>query len=536
MQPQQQQGGFGGFGASTGTTGGLFGGATQSTAAKPAFPSFSLSGTTTAPAGGGLFGGGSAFASGGGLFGSAPAAQAPPTLSQPSDLRHPSLNWADLATNPLMLELEKQVRDHRQGLKELEDRLRAEPRAPTQLKREMEAALGRMRQDLASIGARAGAADRTVAGVQAQVHQLLRDTQDAARLLNRSAAWRSEAKRTGAVGLSMTVLDPLPVVPSPILVEVVQHMERVAQQLAHHAAELEGSVRPATAGPRPGEPLSWSAVPALVRQMNDLLFRTAAKVEALDRSVGRAKAAALQRRWQMGNDVDPFEEAERKEAALARARGSQVSNILVRTRAQQQQSQQSAQQSAQQPQPAVAAPATAAPSSGSLFGGSFGGFGASTAPGAQQAKPAFGFGGLAPATASAGAAPGATTAAPTTGGGLFGAATAATAAPTTPGLSFGAPAAAPAAQPGPSAPSTSLTFGFGGSTSTGTPTAAAAPSGTTSPLFGGAGALTPNTPTGSVGAPAANIFGSGNAKRRTTLAPLNVGGPGGSLAAPSTIS
>ena len=120
-----------------------------------------------------------------------------------------------------------------------------------------------------------------------QIEQTIRNTHDVARLLTRSTQWRQESRKLGGTyNTSLSYSDPMPLVPNPLLTDILHYAERTNQQLSKHASELEGSLQPAGAAGADGSlaavgggsAAEWNArLPTLVRQMQELLVHVAAK-------------------------------------------------------------------------------------------------------------------------------------------------------------------------------------------------------------------------------------------------------------------
>lgn len=180
-------------------------------------------------------------------------------------------------------------------------------------RQEMETSLHRLSEELQSVKARTAVAAQVIGGLQGQTEAALRDTHDVARLLTRASQWRSESRRLGVPYTnSLSFSDPMPLVPNPLLADILTQTERqdtnigglqaapgftpliglltcrvlvppngrMGQQLARHASELEGSLQtggPADPSMAAGAGDLGARLPVLVRQMQELLIHVAAK-------------------------------------------------------------------------------------------------------------------------------------------------------------------------------------------------------------------------------------------------------------------
>mmetsp|Transcript_16884 Transcript_16884/g.36726 ORF Transcript_16884/g.36726 Transcript_16884/m.36726 type:complete len:505 (-) Transcript_16884:129-1643(-) len=234
-----------------------------------------------------------------------------------------------------------------------------------------------------------------------------------------------------------------PVLPDEYLKKTALRLETTAAQYQRLVEELEEVLAPA--GNELGAP-GPQAMSAIMANLHDFFLHVGAKVEELHSQTASAKEAHLKARLAAGDYRDPFDEADRKEAAKREAALAKVPVVPV---------------AVTPTAPAIPGMATAAASTPGLFAAgaaSMPGFGASSAAastfgaplagrlgatstagfsgfagfapaaastpafgalGAATSAPSFGFGATSAAAPSFGAAPAAT---PAFGGGMFGAA------------------------------------------------------------------------------------------------------------------
>ncbi|KXZ46897.1 hypothetical protein GPECTOR_39g391 [Gonium pectorale] len=302
------------------------------------------------------------------------------------------------------------------------------------VKQSLESETAALRQTLRSLYQAAVADEEGLMAFRERVMVLLRSTETAIRLYQRSRLWREVSTASGAPNqaallASQAVQEQIsaPVqLPNPFLGLAVRGFNDALEQYHKCISELERVLPASGAGVGGGadEAAAVSGLPTLVSHMHDYFVHVAARLERLHGEVGRAREAYLAQRRARGDYSDPFADARPLHHMSAGPTASKPGGLGL-------------------------GGAGGAPAGAGFY--SFGGPAASGAgPGASGAGGAGGgssaFGGAAssvpaspaPAGASAGGAP--------ASGGLFGMTPGPLGAATSP---FGAPAAGGAASPAP---------------------------------------------------------------------------------------
>ncbi|KAG2435925.1 hypothetical protein HXX76_007120 [Chlamydomonas incerta] len=204
------------------------------------------------------------------------------------------------------------------------------------IKQSLDSETAALRQTLQSLHQAAVAEDEALMGFRERVMVLLRSTESAIRLYQRSKLWRELSAAAGQPGgagggaaaqllASQAVADQIsqPVqLPNPYLGLAVRGFSEALEQYHRCISELE-RVMAAAGGAGLGgfggagiglggggdDSAAVAALPTLVSHMHDYFVHVAARLERLHGEVGRAREAYLAARRARGDYGDPFADA-----------------------------------------------------------------------------------------------------------------------------------------------------------------------------------------------------------------------------------
>ncbi|GLC41826.1 hypothetical protein PLESTM_001244200 [Pleodorina starrii] len=308
------------FGATAAPT---FGAAPSPFGAPPAGASApSLFGGTTT---GGLFGQpaspaatSNALVPAGGLFGAQPPAQ---QLQQATQAR-PGLNYKtkfEELPPQMQQELQKiqqQISSYRDECKALDNDARLYDTVG--VKQSLESETSALRQTLQSLYQAVVTEEEGLLAFRERVMTLLRSTESAIRLYQRSKLWRELSQAPGPGGaqpqlLTQAVQDQMsqPVqLPNPFLELAIRGFGAAIEQYHGCISELERVMQAAAIGYGTcDEAAAVLNLPTLVSHMHDYFVHVAARLERLHSEVARSREAYLAQQRARGDFSNPFAEA-----------------------------------------------------------------------------------------------------------------------------------------------------------------------------------------------------------------------------------
>uniref|UniRef100_A0A1D1ZP73 Nucleoporin Nup54 alpha-helical domain-containing protein n=1 Tax=Auxenochlorella protothecoides TaxID=3075 RepID=A0A1D1ZP73_AUXPR len=280
---------------------------------------------TASAFGGGLFGGASTAVTPFGGGPNAQQAQQAATSLLTTDGRPLGHNtkWDDIspAAQNQLLELEKFIVRLREDCAVLDaDERLSNPAAAKQRLPETSAAL---EQDIAALASRIKANESASDAVRDHVIHLLRSTESTLHAFQRSHAWREAAKLPPGQPLPPALVEQLGlgvVLPSPFLAASIESYADQVESLRRALGALQ-SVLPdegeaAAAGAAFAGP---EGIEGALRNLQDCLLASAARLQALADGVTERKAACLAAARRAGDYGDPFERAAAREREGERA-------------------------------------------------------------------------------------------------------------------------------------------------------------------------------------------------------------------------
>lgn len=219
------------------------------------------------------------------------------------------------------------------------------------IKQSLDSETSALRQTLQSLYQAAVADGEGLIAFREKVIVLLRSTETAIRLYQRSRMWREVSQSAGGTGASAAaaqqalvsqalqeqVMQPVQL-PNPYLGMAVRSFHAALEQYHRCIAELERVIGPSLAAAAAGggagllagfggggggaeEVLAVQSLPLLVSRMHDYFVHVAARLDKLHGEVTRAREAYLAQRRAVGDLSDPFADA-RPLHHLAAAPGS----------------------------------------------------------------------------------------------------------------------------------------------------------------------------------------------------------------------
>ncbi|GIL89718.1 hypothetical protein Vretimale_16622 [Volvox reticuliferus] len=184
------------------------------------------------------------------------------------------------------------------------------------IKQNLDSDAAALRQTLQSLYQAIVAEDEGLNGFKERVTVLLRSTEAAIRLYQRSKMWRdmSQAPAPGSQQqlLTQSIQEQMsqPVVlPNPYLELAVMGFSAAIEQYHSCISELERVMQTAVGNGTVDEAAAVLNLPTLVSHMHDYFVHVAARMERLHKEVARVREAYLARQRSRGDYSNPFEEA-----------------------------------------------------------------------------------------------------------------------------------------------------------------------------------------------------------------------------------
>lgn len=302
------------FGAASSPS--LFGAA--SSAATGAQPFGAFGSTLGGSAGGGLFS--SAPPTSGSLFApSVPQQQNASALTakEGKPLTHIT-KWDEISDcgQAALLELEKVIAQQREDCRMLDNNQRLWGDEGRQLQKDVAEDEATLQQALGGLQAALQGDLKTLSVFREKAVALLHDTEVAVRTFQRSHRWRTAGKVLPGQALPPGIREQLngPVtLPSAFLRRAVSGFQETLEQYRKMVAEVEALLPREGSSQRTQPPLPVDVLPMVLRNLHDFFCHVAARLEKLHDAVAVQREAFLLRRHKVGNNHDPFKEAERAE-------------------------------------------------------------------------------------------------------------------------------------------------------------------------------------------------------------------------------